>query len=139
MAQAKKTARIRTFRDLIAWQRGMDVARAIYRTTEAMPSGERFGLTSQMRRAACSVPMNIAEGFGRHTRPEFVHGLRVAMGSPNELSTAYELATTLDMLRPNHKVLELLAEEDRLLQALIMRLEEKTEQERAAGKPRRRS
>lgn len=123
---------IRTFRDLIVWQRGMDLARAVYRATRAMPRDERFAMTSQMRRAASSVPMNIAEGCGKHTRPEFLKGLRTAKGSLWELMTAYELATSMEMIRVENRILELLDEEDRLLQSLIMKLEEKTAAEKRA-------
>lgn len=116
---------IKTFRDLIAWQRGMELARAVYRATKAMPREEVFALTSQMRRAACSVPMNIAEGFGKHTRPEFLHGLRIASGSLCELMTAYELATSMEMIPVSPRVIDLLAEVDRVLGALIRKLEAK--------------
>ncbi len=126
--------KIKTFRDLIVWQRSMDLAREIYRETERMPRTEMFGLTSQMRRAATSVPMNIAEGFGRHTRPEFLHGLRIAMGSLLELMTAYELATSMGQIKPSDRVLELLAETDRVLQALIRSLETKSQKERQQRK-----
>lgn len=113
---------IKTFRDLIAWQKGMDLARTIYHETEHMPRTEMFGLTSQMRRAATSVPMNIAEGFGRYTRPELVRGLRIAAGSLMELMTAYELATTMGLIRERAETLDLLAETDRVLSALIRSL-----------------
>ena len=126
--------KIKIFRDLIVWQRSMDLAREIYRETELMPRTEMFGLTSQMRRAATSVPMNIAEGFGRHTRPEFLHGLRIAMGSLLELMTAYELATSMGQIKPSDRVLELLAETDRVLQALIRSLETKSQKERQQRK-----
>ncbi len=129
MSLAQDRPKIRTFRDLFAWQRGMDLARSIYIATAKMPRSELFGLTNQMRRAASSVPMNIAEGFGKHTRPEFIHGLRTAMGSLCELMTAYELATSLDMIPVTNRVLELLAEVDRLIQALIMKLEAKNQAE----------
>jgi four helix bundle protein len=128
--------KIRTFRDLIAWQKGMDLTREIYRATVKMPREEMFGLTSQMRRASSSIPMNIAEGFGKHTRPEFVHGLRTAMGSLCELMTAYELATSMELIAPAPRIFEALQEEDRVLQALIRSLEIKTARERQA-KPRR--
>lgn len=126
--------KIKTFRDLIVWQRSMDLARALYRETEQMPSSEMFGLTSQMRRAATSVPMNIAEGLGRHTRPEFLHGLRIAMGSLLELMTAYELATSMGQIKPSERVLELLAETDRVLNALIRSLKTKSQKERRSRK-----
>lgn len=115
-------SRVQTFRDLIVWQRGMALAREIYKLTERMPKAELFGLTSQMRRASCSIPMNISEGFGKHTRPEFVRGLLLATGSLNELMTAYELATGLELINHRHAVVDLMAEEDRLLSSLIRKL-----------------
>ena len=116
---------IRTFRDLIAWQRGMDLARAAYGATAAMPREERFGLTSQMRRAAVSIPSNIAEGHGRQSRTDFLRFLRMGRGSLCELSTQYELATSMEMVAPQTAMLDLLAEEDRILQGLIRSLEQK--------------
>lgn len=100
----------------------MALAREIYKLTERMPKAELFGLTSQMRRASCSIPMNISEGFGKHTRPEFVRGLLLATGSLNELMTAYELATGLELINHRHAVVDLMAEEDRLLSSLIRKL-----------------
>jgi four helix bundle protein len=129
---------VRTFRDLVVWQRGMDLARSIYRATAWMPAKELYGLTSQMRRAASSIPMNVAEGYGKHTRPELVKGLRTAMGSLCELMTAYELATTMEMIERDGSVVDLLREEDRLLQALIMSLERKTRDEEESRPPVRR-
>lgn len=117
--------KVRTFRDLVVWQRGMDLARTTYEATERMPKAEMFGLTSQMRRAACSIPMNVAEGFGKHSRPEFIRGLRIATGSLLELMTAYELATTLGHVETSPRMIDLLAEEDRLLSALIRKPEAK--------------
>lgn len=117
--------KVRTFRDLLVWQRGMELARLTCAATEKMPKAEVFGLTSQMRRAASSIPMNIAEGFGKHSRPEFVRGLRIATGSLLELMTAYELATSLNHIPTSPRMLDLLAEEDRLLSSLIRKLEAK--------------
>lgn len=122
---------INTFRDLVVWQRGMELARAIYRATERMPRTEMFGMTSQMRRAAYSIPMNIAEGFGKHTRQEFIRGLRLAMGSLFELMTAYELSNQLLYIKSSQHILDLLAEEDRLLSSLIAKLEAKTAKEQS--------
>jgi four helix bundle protein len=100
----------------------MDLARLIYMETGAMPKSEAFALTSQMRRAATSIPMNIAEGFGQWSRPAFVHGLRLASGSLFELMTSYELATSLELIHPSDRVWDWLKEEDRLLGALIQSL-----------------
>ena len=131
--------KVHTFRDLLIWQKGMDLARAIYSATAKMPREEMFGLTSQMRRASSSIPMNIAEGYGKHTRPEYLKGLRLAMGSLCELSTAYELATSMEMIKVSSNVLEKIAEEDRMLQSVIMKLEAKTLEEEKARKQQRRT
>src|SRR5207237_293986 len=127
---------VKTFRDLIAWQKGMDLARAVYRATLEMPAAERFGLTNQMRRAAVSIPSNIAEGHCRQTRPEYMRFLRVSRGSLGELSTQAELAWSLDMMPPDNRLAALLAEEDRVLQGLIVSLERKDREEGAATKRR---
>jgi four helix bundle protein len=82
--------RTKRFRDLIAWQKAMSAAQDVYRITEAFPKSEQFGLTAQMRRAAVSVPSNIAEGHGRLTDKGFKVFLAQARGS------AYELETQLD-------------------------------------------
>ena len=128
---------IKTFRDLKVWKKGMELCFTIYRATEAMPKAEIFGLTSQMRRAVYSIPLNIAEGFGKHTRPELVRGLRTAMGSLCELTTAYEIALGLKHLKRDPTILNRLAEEDRMIQAFIMALEEKTRQEKATNRLRK--
>ena len=102
----------------------MELTRAIYRQTMQMPREERFGLTIQMRRAAVSVPSNIAEGYGRQSTADYIKFLRTARGSLLELDTQYELATTLHMLKADESLLALLAEADRVLQGLIRSLEE---------------
>ena len=84
-----------------------------------MPKQELFGLTSQMRRAAISIPSNIAEGYGRGTTKDYLKHLRISRGSISELSTQYELAITLEMLSTNKQLWDLLEEADRVLQGLI--------------------
>ena len=116
-------ANISTFRELIAWQKSKELAKVIYRETATMPSDERFGLTNQMRRAAISVPSNIAEGFGRQTRPDYLRHLRIARGSLMELDTQYQLAVELKMLIESSELHDLLQETDRVLQGLIRSLE----------------
>lgn len=78
---------IQSYQDLDVWQRGMNLAELAYRLTRAFPKEELFGLTSQIRRAASSIPANIAEGWGRQGNKEFQHFLRVAQGSLRELET----------------------------------------------------
>src|SRR5581483_2372738 len=73
--------KIRSYRDLIVWQRGMDLIVLSYKIAKRLPPIEMYGLASQIRRAAVSVPANIAEGHGRHHRGEYVHHLSFANGS----------------------------------------------------------
>jgi four helix bundle protein len=90
------------YRHLVAWQKSMTLAETVYRETAVFPSEERYGLTAQMRRAAVSVPSNIAEGQGRHsTDSEFVRFLNIAHGSLCELDTQMELASRLQLLNPD--------------------------------------
>jgi four helix bundle protein len=85
-----------SFKDLRAWQRAMELALSIYKLTADFPSNERFGLTSQMRRAAVSVPSNIAEGYARSTTGEYLLFLGHARGSCSELETQILLSKSLD-------------------------------------------
>jgi four helix bundle protein len=89
---------IRDYRDLIVWQEAMDIAELIYSLTRSFPREEAFGLVSQMRRAAVSIPSNIAEGFGRAQRRSFVQFLRISQGSLKELETQAQLAYRVGML-----------------------------------------
>jgi four helix bundle protein len=88
---------IQSFRDLSVWQKSMDFAVMMYRSTEAFPRSEMFGLTSQMRRASVSVPSNIAEGKAIGGQRYRRH-LKFAMGSNAELQTQIELADRLKLL-----------------------------------------
>jgi four helix bundle protein len=85
----------RSLRDLFVWQKSHALALLVYRTTAGFPRAEQFGLTSQMRRAAVSVPANIAEAFGRSTRPEKARLLNIAQGSLDELR--YYLVLSKDL------------------------------------------
>jgi four helix bundle protein len=79
--------RMRSYRDLVAWQKAMDLVQEVYAATREWPRREAFGLTSQVRRAAVSVPSNIAEGYGRQSSREFLNYLSIAYGSLMELET----------------------------------------------------
>ncbi len=116
---------IKTFRDLIAWQKAMELARTVYRITEQMPTNEKFGLTSQMRRAAVSIPSNIAEGYARQSTADYLKYLRIARASLAELMTQIELAVSLKMLAEDPNTNDLLNETDRVLQGLIRSLQRK--------------
>jgi four helix bundle protein len=114
---------IKTFRDLIAWQRAMQLAKEVYKATSLIPDSERFGLTSQMRRAAVSIPSNIAEGHGRQSLQDYIRFLKTARGSLMELQTQMLLAQDLGFIRSAGELTDLLSETDRVLQGLIRSLE----------------
>jgi len=86
------------FKELKVWQKAMTLVTDVYRETRSFPRDEIFGLTSQMRRAACSIPMNISEGAGRKTPADFSRFLDMARGSANELGTQFFISRSLDYL-----------------------------------------
>jgi four helix bundle protein len=89
---------VRSHRDLLVWQKAIVLVECIYRVTESFPPEERYGLISQLRRAAISIPANIAEGHGRSTRGEFANHLSIARGSLKEVESLLEIAMRLGML-----------------------------------------
>ena len=89
---------INSYRDLKVWQDAMTLAESCYRLTRQFPRDELFGLTSQIRRSAASIPANIAEGHGRESTGSFVQSLRVSQGSLKELETHLLLAERIGML-----------------------------------------
>jgi len=90
---------INSYRDLLVWQKGMALVKQVYVLTRSFPVAEQYGLVAQMRRAAVSVPSNIAEGQARQGRKEFVHFLSNAEGSLAELDTQMRLAVELECCR----------------------------------------
>jgi four helix bundle protein len=91
---------IKSYRDLVAWQKGIDLCELIYRASAAFPSNEMYGLTSQIRRAAISVPSNIAEGAGRITKGEFIQSVGYARGSLFEVETQLIVAKRFGYMVP---------------------------------------
>jgi four helix bundle protein len=89
--------KIESYRDLEVWQRGMQLGEMAYRITRSFPKEETFGMTAQIRRAAASIPANIAEGWGRKTTREFQHFLHVAQGSLRELETHLLLSARIGL------------------------------------------
>jgi len=87
--------KIKSFRDLDVWKKGIEIVKDVYRMTAAFPRQESYCLTSQMRRAAVSVPSNIAEGFNRFQNKEYKRFLYIALGSCAELETQMEIASEL--------------------------------------------
>ncbi len=109
---------IKSYRDLDAWQLAMDTVVATYRITRGFPPDERFGLTAQIRRAAVSIPANIAEGRNRLGSGEFRHGVSVARGSVAEVETDLAIGVALDFLDAGD-VVELNSKLDRLSKMLF--------------------
>jgi four helix bundle protein len=91
-------AKIESFTDLIAWQKGMQLAEAVCRAVATLPAADRFDLGSQMRRSAVSIPSNVAEGFCRHSRWVYRQHIAIALGSHAELQTQLELCRRLRLL-----------------------------------------
>ena len=111
----------RSYKDLLAWQKSMDLVTAFYRTTAGFPKEEQFGLTSQLRRAAVSIPSNIAEGQGRLSQNEFRYFLGQARGSLMEVETQLQISHNLGYVerqRLDH-LLNDCAEVGRILNGLI--------------------
>ncbi|MSV30761.1 MAG: four helix bundle protein [Bryobacterales bacterium] len=92
---SERLSRPRDYHDLLVWKKGMELAKQVYEITKTFPEGEKFGLVSQMRRAAVSVPSNIAEGQARNTTGEFIQFLSHAVGSVSELDTQLILSVEL--------------------------------------------
>ena len=90
--------KVRTFRDLILWQKAHQLVLFIYRITKNFPNEEKFGLISQMRRAAVSIPSNVVEGHSRKSKKEFINFLSIANGSLNELRYQVLLSKDLDYI-----------------------------------------
>jgi four helix bundle protein len=113
-----------SFKDLVVWQRAVELTTEIYRLTAAFPSSERFGLSNQLRRAAVSIASNIAEGYGKATRGEYLQSLGHARGSTCELQTQLIIAKALGFGAVNsHESAERLsADVSRLLIALMKKL-----------------
>ncbi len=109
------------YRKLVAWQKAMRLVREIYRATGRWPKEELYGLTSQVRRAAVSIPSNTAEGHGRNSPKEFLHHLSIANGSLREVETLLLIPHDLTYLdEPTcEELLDQAAEVGRLLQGLM--------------------
>jgi len=118
--------KIRNYQDLIAWQKAMDLCELLYKSTEKMPREERYGLTSQLRRAAVSIPSNIAEGQSLGSDGHFLHYLHISYGSLRELETQVMLANRLRFVRDeeSRNLLEHCGEVGRLLNGLMKSISE---------------
>jgi four helix bundle protein len=114
----------RSYKDLVVWQKGIALAKVVYRITQGFPSEEKFGLVSQMRRAAVSIPSNITERQARHTTGEFIQFISHAEGSLAELDTQLILSIELQFCRDGagDAAFELIDELRRMLNVLRRKL-----------------
>jgi four helix bundle protein len=119
-----QTSAIQSFRDLIVWQRGMMLVEECYRTTARLPHRECYGLAAQIRRAAASIPANIAEGHGSVHRRQYARYVIIAQGSLRELETHLEITVRVKLLEGAHvaEAMRLAAETGRMLAALYRAL-----------------
>jgi four helix bundle protein len=110
-----------TYKDLIVWQKAMDLVTAVYKITVKFPTEEKYGLISQSRRCSVSIPSNIAEGKRRGTDNQFKQFLLIAFGSASELETQIEIAKRLNFAKPDDykEVDSLLNEVLKMLNKLI--------------------
>lgn len=109
---------IRSYKELRVWQGGMDVVEAVYRISASFPKSEMYGLTSQIRRAAVSVPSNIAEGHARSSTREYLNHVSIAQGSLAEIETQIEIARRLGYVRDVNSFFERAARLGKQLYAL---------------------
>ncbi|MCB8999464.1 MAG: four helix bundle protein [Bacteroidales bacterium] len=116
---------IRTHYDLEAWKLSIEMVKEIYRITKQFPSEEKFGLSQQMRRAAVSVPSNIAEGAGRRSTKEFIQFLYISTGSLTELETQLIISKELDIIKSCESYLKMTKSIKVMIRGLIKGLENK--------------
>jgi four helix bundle protein len=118
---------VRSYRDLIVWQKAMALAALCYAKTRSFPRSEAFGLTTQIRGAAASIPANIAEGNGRENTGSYIQFLRISQGSLKELETHVLLSQTVELMKaPDaEQILEMTEEVGKLLRSLIRALQDK--------------
>jgi four helix bundle protein len=122
-------ATVETYRDLEVWQVGMTLVEKIYAATKSFPPDERFGLTSQLRRAAVSIPTNVAEGACRRTTPAYINHVSIALGSHGEIETCIEVSLRLRYLsvKARDEVMVVCDSTGRLLNGLMHSLEARLE------------
>ena len=118
---------LKNYKELIAWQKSYQLCLAIYRITSKSPKDEKFGLTSQIRRAVVSIPSNIAEGYGRRTTADYIKSLYIAYGSNCELETQIMLSADLGYIDSAKLkgISDRIHEVERMLKALIKSLKNK--------------
>lgn len=116
--------KVKSYKDLIVWQKAMDLVEMVYQATRTFPQEERYGLTSQLRRAVVSVPSNIAEGHARKSTAEYINFLSIARGSLAEVETQLLIAQRLGYLHRTYlrPIMQVHTEVSKMLPALMEKL-----------------
>jgi len=117
--------RLTSYRELIVWQKSMNLAERCYRMTRRFKRDDQLVLGHEIRKSCVSIPSNIAEGFGRHYTPEYIHHLRYSSGSSNELQTQVELSKRVEIVTPTEADILIADAEEigRMLHGLVGSLE----------------
>ena len=115
--------KIKSYKDLKVWQKGIEIVVLTYQITKTFPEEEKFGLISQLRRASVSVPSNIAEGWGRGTKAQYAHFLKIARGSLLEIETQLIISEKLNYTKNETNIFSLINEESKMLNSLISKVE----------------
>ena len=115
---------MKSYRDLIVWQKSVDMVTHVYRLLKRFPEDEKYGLTSQIKRSAVSVSSNIAEGYGRNYTKEYIRFLNISRGSLYEMQTQLQIAINLEFLKSNDliDVNDLSLQIEKMLNSLIKKL-----------------
>ena len=117
---------IKTYKDLLVWQKGIEIVKEIYILCKDLPKDEVYGLQSQMKRASISIPSNIAEGYGRNYTKSYVQFLKIARGSLLELETQVIISKELALITQDKydNIINLITEENKMLNAFIKSISE---------------
>ncbi|OXA94953.1 four helix bundle protein [Flavobacterium hercynium] len=120
-------AGIKSYKDLLIWQKGIRIVVLVYKLTHSFPKDEIYALTSQLKRASVSVPSNIAEGFGRQTNKSFGHFLNISRGSLNEIETQLIIAKELEFITDKNlfnEIMFLIEEESKMINSFCKNLKD---------------
>jgi four helix bundle protein len=119
---------MRNFRELKIWQKGMDIVTGVYQLSSLLPIEEKYGLKTQLQRAAVSIPSNIAEGCSRNSEVEFKRFLEIAIGSTYELETQLTIVENINLVSEEKVIpaLQLLSEEQKMLNSFIASIKERS-------------
>jgi len=129
MKQNEIKGKIITYKDLIVWQKGVEIVLQVYKVCESFPNEEKFALVSQLKRASVSIPLNIAEGHGRQSTKSYRNFLTIARASNQVVETGLLIASKLGFIDLNiyNPIIQLVEEENRMLNVLISKLTQRIE------------